>query len=231
MLEELKEEVLRANLSLYESGVVIFTWGNVSGRSEDGKYMVIKPSGVPYAQLTREDMVVIDLASGEAAEGSRNPSSDTKTHRELYLAFPELKGITHTHSTNAVAFAQAGRPIPALGTTHADAFFGEVPCTRGLTEEEVRGDYEKNTGLVIAETLRAAKISPMDVPAILVRNHGPFTWGASAGESAHNAIVLETVADMALKTLYLNEKSDMPFCLSEKHYRRKHGPDAYYGQK
>ena len=231
MLEELKQSVCAANLELAARGVVIYTWGNVSGIDREKGLMVIKPSGVDYDGMTAEDMVVVDLATGETVEGKWKPSSDTKTHLELYWQFPELGGITHTHSVNAVAFAQAGMDIPALGTTHADYFYGPVPCTRELTEEEVRTDYELSTGLVIAETLRIRQIEPLAVPGIVVKNHGPFTWGKDPAASVYHAVVLDTVAEMALKTLLLNPQASMQQYVLDKHYLRKHGPNAYYGQK
>lgn len=230
MLEALKKQVCDANLELVRRGVVIYTWGNVSGIDRASGLVVIKPSGVPYDALQPDDMVVVSLETGERAEGSRNPSSDTKTHLELYRAFPALGGITHTHSVHAVAFAQAGRDIPALGTTHADYFYGDIPCTAPLTKAEVQSDYEGNTGRLIADTLRSRGIDPSAVPGIVVRGHGPFTWGKDAEESVYHAVVLETVAEMALKTLMLNPSPALPQYILDKHYFRKHGPDAYYGQ-
>ncbi len=231
MLEELKERVCAANLELVARGVVIYTWGNVSGISSDRKYMVIKPSGVAYDGMMPEDMVVLDVATGETAEGKWNPSSDTKTHLALYRAFPTIGGITHTHSVHAVAFAQAGRAIPALGTTHADYFYGDIPCTRELTAAEVSEDYELNTGNVIVETLRQLAIDPLAVPGIVVKNHGPFTWGKDAAASVYHAVVMEKVAEMDLKTLLLNPDAGLAQYVLDKHYMRKHGPNAYYGQK
>ena len=192
--------------------------------------MVIKPSGVEYAGMKPEDMVVVDLASGEKVEGKWKPSSDTQTHLELYRAFPKIGGITHTHSINAVAFAQAGRDIPALGTTHADYFFGPIPCTRELTEQEVEEAYELNTGKVITECIRERKIDPMAVPGVVVKNHGPFSWGKDAAASVYHAVVMETVAEMDLKTLILNPEANIVQYVLDKHYMRKHGPNAYYGQ-
>lgn len=231
MLEELKERVCAANLELVARGVVIYTWGNVSGISSDRKYMVIKPSGVAYDGMMPEDMVVLDVATGETVEGKWNPSSDTKTHLALYRAFPTIGGITHTHSVHAVAFAQAGRAIPALGTTHADYFYGDIPCTRELTAAEVSEDYELNTGNVIVETLRQLAIDPLAVPGIVVKNHGPFTWGKDAAASVYHAVVMEKVAEMDLKTLLLNPDAGLAQYVLDKHYMRKHGPNAYYGQR
>lgn len=230
MLEALKEKVCKANLELVRRGVVIYTWGNVSGIDRDSGLMVIKPSGVPYDGMQPEDMVVVDLESGDKVEGKWNPSSDTKTHLEIYRAFPAVGGITHTHSINAVAFAQAGIDIPALGTTHADYFYGPVPCTRELSRDEVHEDYEKNTGKVIVECIRERGIDPIAVPGIIVKNHGPFTWGKDADASVYHAVVLEAVAEMDLKTLMLNPAAGMAQYVLDKHYMRKHGPDAYYGQ-
>ncbi|MCQ2434089.1 MAG: L-ribulose-5-phosphate 4-epimerase [Oscillospiraceae bacterium] len=230
-MEELKQTVCAANLELVKRGIVIYTWGNVSGISPDKRYMVIKPSGVAYDGMTPEDMVVVDITTGEVAEGKWNPSSDTKTHLALYRAFPTIGGITHTHSVHAVAFAQAGKDIPALGTTHADYFYGDIPCTRELTREEVESDYELNTGNVIVETLQGRKIDPMAVPGIVVRNHGPFSWGKDAAASVYHAVVMETVAEMDLKTLMLNPDAAISQYVLDKHYMRKHGPNAYYGQK
>lgn len=193
--------------------------------------MVIKPSGVSYEELTPDSMVVLDIAAGRVVEGTLNPSSDTKTHLELYRAFPEIKGITHTHSINAVAFAQAGTDVKALGTTHADYFYGDIPCTKELSEEDVNTDYEVNTGKVIIETLKARHIDPLATPGILVKNHGPFTWGRSAEESVYHAKVLETVCEMNIKTLLLNPGASMSQYILDKHYNRKHGKDAYYGQR
>jgi len=230
MLEDLKEKVCKANLELVARGVVIYTWGNVSGISEDRKYMVIKPSGVDYDGMTPDDMVVVSIETGENIEGKWKPSSDTKAHLELYTAFSEIEGVVHTHSINAVAFAQAGRDIPALGTTHADYFYGDIPCTRELTKEEVGYDYEANTGRVIVETIERLGINPIDVPGILVRNHGPFTWGTSPKNAVHNAVVMEKVAEMSIKTLTLNPSAMMPQDILDKHYKRKHGANSYYGQ-
>lgn len=231
MLEELKKEVCEANLELVRKGIVIYTWGNVSGISEDGKFMVIKPSGVDYDGMTWEDMVVVHIESGVRAEGRWKPSSDTETHLELYRRYKNIRGIVHTHSVNAVAFAQAGIPIPALGTTHADYFYGDVPCTRELTKQEVEEAYERNTGKVIIETIDGLGYDPMAVPGIIVKNHGPFCWGTGPANAVYNAVVLETVAEMDLKTLMLNRDASMAQYVLDKHYMRKHGPNAYYGQK
>lgn len=229
MLEELKRQVYEANMELPRRGLITFTWGNVSGIDRDHGLFVIKPSGVDYEMLKPEDMVVLDL-EGNKAEGNYNPSSDTATHMELYKAFKEVGGIVHTHSPEATAWAQAGRSIPCYGTTHADYFYGEIPCARSLTEEEIETDYEKNTGLVIVETFNGS--NPMYVPGVLCTNHGPFTWGKDAAEAVHNAVVLEEVAKMALKTeLLFSGVKPAPKTLQDKHFMRKHGPGAYYGQK
>lgn len=220
-----------ANLELVNKGVVIYTWGNVSGISDDRKYMVIKPSGINYDGMKPEDMVVVDIATGEKVEGEYRPSSDTPTHAELYRAFPEIKGIVHTHSANAVAFAQAGIDIPALGTTHADYFYGDIPCTRELTKEEVEEAYEVNTGKVITEEVKKRGYDPMAIPGIVVKNHGPFAWGTSPANAVYNAVVMEYVAEMDLKILMLNPDAEMRQYVLDKHYHRKHGPNAYYGQQ
>ena len=230
MLEELKNQVCSANLELVARGVVIYTWGNVSGISDDRKFMVIKPSGVSYDVMSPDDMVVVDVNSGHRVEGKWNPSSDTKTHLELYRKYSSIKGIVHTHSVHAVAFAQAGISIPALGTTHADYFYGNIPCTRELSQSEVMDDYETNTGKVIIETIENLNFDPMAIPGIIVKNHGPFAWGKNPSNSVYNAVVLEKVAEMALKTLILNPKADIKSYVLDKHYMRKHGPNAYYGQ-
>ena len=193
--------------------------------------MVIKPSGISYEQMTPDDMVVVNINSEDVVEGSWKPSSDTKTHIELYKQFPGIGGVVHTHSTNAVAFSQAGRSIPALGTTHADYFYGDIPCTRVLTEAEVTEDYERNTGSVIIETIKNLEYDPMSIPGILVKNHGPFSWGTDADHAVYNAVVLEKVAEIAIKTLELNPQSSMEQYILDKHFSRKHGPGAYYGQK
>ena len=228
MLEELKQEVLEANLQLPEYGLVTFTWGNVSGLCRERNLVVIKPSGVSYEGMKAEDMVVVDL-DGNVVEGDLKPSSDTPTHLELYKAFPNLGGIVHTHSRWATSFAQAGIALPALGTTHADTFYGDVPITRLLTPEEIAGEYEKETGTVIIECFK--DMDPMDIPGVLVHSHGPFSWGKDAKEAVHNAVVLEEVAFMAYHTLQLNpEKGRISQEILDKHYYRKHGANAYYGQ-
>lgn len=231
MLEGLKKQVCVANLELVQRGVVIYTWGNVSGIDRKENLMVIKPSGVDYNGMKPEDMVVVDLETGEKVEGNYNPSSDTPTHLALYRAFSSIGGVTHTHSGNAVAFAQAGIDIAALGTTHADYFYGAIPCTRALTNEETENAYELNTGKVIVECFEERKLDPAAVPGVLVRNHGPFAWGQDAASSVYHAVVMEVVADMNLKTLRLNPAASMPPYILDKHYKRKHGPDAYYGQR
>ena len=231
MLENLKKEVYEANLELVKRGVVIYTWGNVSGISDDRKYMVIKPSGVDYSTMKDEDMVVVELATGNVIEGKWKPSSDTPTHLELYKKYDSIKGIVHTHSINATSFAQAGIDIPALGTTHADYFYGDIPCARELSQDEVESDYETNTGKVIIETIEDRKIDPMAVPGIVVKNHGPFAWGKSPSNAVYNAVVMEKVAEMDIKTLALNPNAEMKQYVLDKHYMRKHGPNAYYGQK
>ena len=230
MLEELKKIVCEANLELPKHGLVTFTWGNVSAIDRESGLFVIKPSGVEYDRLSPEDMVVVDLDC-KKAEGRYNPSSDTATHAELYKAFPEIGGIVHTHSSYATSWAQAGRSIPCYGTTHADYIYGEVPCVRCLNAEEIAEDYEKNTGrLIVGEFLRMCK-DPLSVPAVLCKNHGPFTWGKDAKEAVHNAVVLEEVAKMAYRTESINHHvQSAPQELMDKHYYRKHGANAYYGQ-
>ena len=230
MLEYLKEKVCEANLELVARGVVIYTWGNVSGIDRESGLMVIKPSGVSYDGMSPDDMVVVDLKSGRRVEGKWKPSSDTDTHLQLYRRYPEIMGIVHTHSISAVAFAQAGKSIPALGTTHADYFYGDIPCTRELTEKEVVDAYELNTGNVIIETLDALGIKPLEIPGIVVKNHGPFAWGNNPANAVYNAVVMETVAEMDIKTLLLNPQASMPQYILDKHYQRKHGANAYYGQ-
>lgn len=231
MLEDLKKQVCDANLELVRRGVVIYTWGNVSGINREKGLVVIKPSGVDYERMSPEDMVVVEMNTGNIVEGKYKPSSDTATHLKIYRSFSSIGGITHTHSINAVAFAQAGMDIPALGTTHADYFFGAIPCTRELTKNEVDNDYELNTGKVIVECIKTRKIDPMAIPGILVKNHGPFSWGKNANDSVYHAVVMETIAEMNIKTLILNQRASMPQYVLDKHYMRKHGPDAYYGQK
>lgn len=227
MFTELKERVLQANLQLYKSGLITLTWGNVSEKDSSNNVIAIKPSGVSYEKLTIEDIVVMNL-EGEIIEGKLNPSSDTPTHLEIYKSFPQICGIVHTHSRWATIFAQAQKDIPILGTTHADAFYGNIPCTRLLTDIEIQGDYEKETGKVIVETI--SKYSPMDIPAILVASHGPFTWGKTAYNAVENAIILEEVAMMAWHTKILNDNASFQQSLKDKHYFRKHGANAYYGQ-
>jgi len=229
MLEELKQKVYEANMLLPKHGLVTFTWGNVSGIDREKGLFVIKPSGVEYEKLTPDDMVVMDL-EGNRVEGSLNPSSDTKTHLVLYNRFPGIGGIVHTHSTWATSWAQAGRDIPCYGTTHADYIYGSIPCARNLTAEELE-DYEANTGVLIADLFEGRHIDPMAVPGVLCKNHGPFTWGTDADNAVHNAVVLEEVAKMAALCELINPKAgEAPQCLQDKHYMRKHGPNAYYGQ-
>lgn len=230
MLEKLKEDVYKANMELPKRNLVTYTWGNVSGIDRESGYFVIKPSGVDYDELTPEDMVVMDL-EGNKIEGKYRPSSDTATHLELYKKYPEIGGVVHTHSPEATAWAQAGRSIPLYGTTHADYFFGEIPCARGLTPEEIDEAYERNTGLVIIETFESRGLNPMYTPGVLCVNHGPFTWGKDAAEAVHNAVVLEEVAKMAFRTEVINPKvKSAPDCIRDKHFFRKHGENAYYGQ-
>ncbi len=230
MLEELKKQVYEANMELPRRSLVTYTWGNVSGIDRETGYFVIKPSGVDYDVLTPEDMVVMDL-DGNPIEGRYRPSSDTATHAMLYREFKVIGGIVHTHSPEAVAWAQAGRDIPLYGTTHADYFFGAIPCARNLTPEEIEGEYEKNTGKVIIETFEERGINPAYTPAVLCKNHGPFAWGKDAAEAVHNAVVLEEVARMARYTELLNPQvKPAPDCIREKHFYRKHGKNAYYGQ-
>lgn len=229
MLEELKRRVFEQNLALVRHGLVVLTWGNVSAIDREKGLVVIKPSGVPYDGMTAEDMTVVDAVTGQVAEGRYRPSSDTPTHLYLYKAFPKIGGIVHTHSTNAVAWAQAGRSIPAYGTTHADAFYGAVPCARALTQEEVENDYELNTGKVIAATF--ARLDYEAVPAALVKSHGPFTWGKTPEKAVENAVTLEEVAKTAILTRAIaGEVEEADRYLLDKHYFRKHGKDAYYGQ-
>ena len=228
MLEELKKEVCAANLLLPKHGLVTFTWGNVSGIDRERGLVVIKPSGLPYEGMTPEDMVVVDM-DGKIAEGRWKPSSDTATHLELYKAFPDCGGIVHTHSRWATTFAQAGREIPAMGTTHADYFYGPIPCTRPMTDEEIRGEYEKETGRVIVETFSGR--DPSAVPGVLVFSHGPFAWGTDPMNAVHNAVVMEEVAFMDWHAMVLNDAlGPMQQALLDRHYLRKHGRNAYYGQ-
>jgi L-ribulose-5-phosphate 4-epimerase len=229
MLERLKEQVFQANLLLPKHGLVTFTWGNVSGIEQAQGLMVIKPSGISYDDMKAVDMVVVEVATGKVVEGNLKPSSDTPTHIELYKAFPKIGGIVHTHSRWATSFAQAGRGVVALGTTHADYFYGEVPCTRKMTKAEIEGEYEKETGVVIQETFQGK--DPYVTPAVLVHSHGPFVWGSAPIDAVHNAVVLEEVAFMNFNTLML--APDIPPMqpeLLDKHYLRKHGANAYYGQ-
>ncbi len=227
MLKKLKEQVLQANLSLVKHGLVIFTWGNVSGIDRGKGLVVIKPSGVSYEDMKADDMVVVDL-EGKVIEGNLNPSSDTPTHLVLYKSFEKTGGIVHTHSQWATSWAQAGRPIPAYGTTHADYFYGEIPCTRKLSGKEINEDYEMNTGKVIAE--RFKNLDYEAVPGVLVYGHAPFAWGADPVQAVHNAVVLEEVAKMAFRTELLGNRKPVDMYLLDKHYMRKHGKDAYYGQ-
>lgn len=228
MLEQLKKEVFDANMDLVAKGMVIYTWGNVSGIDREKQLVVIKPSGVDYETMKPEDMVVVDL-EGNVVEGHYKPSSDTPTHLVLYKTYPAIGGVVHTHSTWAVTFAQAGMPIPAFGTTHADYFYGDIPCARELTEKEINDGYEMNTGNVIVETI--GDKDPMAVPGILVKNHGPFAWGKTPAGSVYNAVVMDKVAEMAYNTMTLNPRVNrVSQYLLDKHYFRKHGANAYYGQ-
>lgn len=232
MLEALKQQVCQANRELPRRNLVTYTWGNVSGIDRQAGLVVIKPSGVAYDELTPEDLVVVDLRTGQTVEGRLNPSSDTKTHLELYRAFPGVGGIVHTHSPHAVAWAQAGQDIPCYGTTHADYFYGPVPCTRDLTPAEIEEDYERSTGLVIAETFFQRGIDPAAVPAVICRSHGPFAWGSDPAQAVYHAAVLEEVAKMAILTRQIDpHAAPAPRHVQDKHYQRKHGPHAYYGQK
>ncbi|CAM3545512.1 L-ribulose-5-phosphate 4-epimerase UlaF [Vibrio aerogenes CECT 7868] len=229
MYSELKEKVLEANLQLPRHGLVTFTWGNVSEIDRASGILAIKPSGVEYSQMTTDDIVIVDL-DGIVVEGQLNPSSDTATHIEIYKAFPDVGGVVHTHSRNATIWAQAGLDIPALGTTHADYFYGDIPCTRCLTKDEISQNYEKNTGLVIVEEFALRQLDPMSVPSVIVSGHAPFSWGKDATDAVHNAVVLEEVAAMAIATRSLNSGIKIQQALSDKHYLRKHGANAYYGQ-
>ena len=229
MLKKLKEQVFQANLLLPKHGLVTFTWGNVSGIDREKGLVVIKPSGVPYETMKREDMVVLELETGKVVDGELKPSSDTPTHLELYKAFPNIGGIVHTHSRWATSFAQAGRGIAALGTTHGDYFYGEIPCTRKMTEAEIQAEYEKETGTVIIETFKDK--NPDAIPGVVVYSHGPFAWGKDAMDAVHNAVVMEEVAFMNIQTMLLNPNiQPMQQELLDKHYLRKHGANAYYGQ-
>jgi len=229
-IEVLKQQVFDANLELVKQGLVIYTWGNVSGISREKGLVVIKPSGVDYDVMTVEDMVVIDM-EGNVVEGSLKPSSDTPTHLELYRRFPDIGGVVHTHSEWATSWAQAGRNIPCYGTTHADYFYGEIICTRSLTDEEIQGAYENNTGVVMAETIIASGKAPLEIPGMIITNHGPFSWGETPDKAVHNSKVMEEVAKMAFRTEQINPRV-LPAkqTLVDKHYLRKHGKNAYYGQ-
>jgi L-ribulose-5-phosphate 4-epimerase len=230
MLEQLKKDVLEANLELPKYGLVTFTWGNVSGYDPESGLVVIKPSGVSYDGMTVDDMVVVDL-NGKIVEGTKKPSSDTPTHLALYRAWPGVRGVVHTHSRNATTYAQACLDIVAGGTTHGDYFYGDIPCTRYMTPEEIAGDYELETGNVIIETFQKRGIEPLNIPAVLVRSHGPFTWGTSPAEAVHNAVVLEELAYMAMHSqMLIGDAPCMQQELLDKHFLRKHGPNAYYGQ-
>lgn len=231
MLENLRKAVYEANMELPRRNLVTYTWGNVSGIDREKGLVVIKPSGVEYEKLSPDNLVILNL-DGQVVEGDLNPSSDTKTHLELYKAFPQIGGIVHTHSPHAVGWAQAGRDIPCYGTTHADYFYGPIPCARSLTEQEVTEDYEMNTGKVIAETFAQRGLNPVHVPAVICRSHGPFTWGRDAAQAVYHAVVLEEVARMALYTIAVDPNAaPAPQHVQDKHFMRKHGPNAYYGQK
>ena len=231
MLEQLKNKVLQANLDLVRHELVLFTWGNVSERDERTGLIVIKPSGVEYGDMTAEDMVVVDI-EGRVVEGRLRPSSDTPTHVELYKAFPEIGGVTHTHSTYATAWAQAGRSIPFYGTTHADYFYGDVPCARALTKEEIEGEYEKNTGLTVAEKFLDDCLNPLEIPGVLVKSHGAFCFGADSAQAVYHAAVLEEIAKMAFLTEQIRpDVARASEDMMDKHYVRKHGKHAYYGQR
>jgi len=228
MLENLKESVYKANIDLMKHGLVIFTWGNVSAFDREKKLMVIKPSGISYEEIKPEQMVVVDM-KGNVVEGTLNPSSDTATHLVLYKNFSGISAVVHTHSEWATIWAQAGKEIPALGTTHADYFYGDIPCTRQLTKKKIEGDYELETGNVIVETFK--RIDPMHIPGVLVHSHGPFTWGDSPENAVENAVVLEQIAKMAFNTFLLEQNPEFDKKLLDKHFIRKHSKDAYYGQK
>jgi len=229
--EKLKQQVLEANLALVEAGLVVLTWGNASGADRAADVMAIKPSGVAYDKLTADDIVVLSITTGKIVEGRGRPSSDTPTHLHLYREFASVNGVVHTHSLNATAFAQAHRSIPCFGTTHADNFYGEIPVTREMTADEVERDYELNTGRVIVERFRQANLDPANVPGVLLASHAPFAWGPTPEKSVENAIVLEFTAQMALAALSLNSTlKPIPRYLLDKHFLRKHGPKAYYGQ-
>ncbi len=230
MLEKLKEEVCKANLDLVNYGLVIFTWGNVSGIDRDKGLVVIKPSGVSYDNMEPDDMVVVDL-DGNVVEGNYKPSSDTATHIELYKADIRIGGVVHTHSTWATIWAQSGQDIPYLGTTHGDYFFGNIPCTRKMTAGEIKSEYEKNTGVVIVESFNNRQLDFINIPSVIVNNHGPFSWGSNPHDAVHNAVVLEQVGKMAHYALQINNDAKMDKELLDKHYLRKHGKNAYYGQE
>jgi L-ribulose-5-phosphate 4-epimerase len=227
MLEQLRKEVYEANMRLVQCGLVVLTWGNVSGYDRESGYVVIKPSGVAYSELSPEKMVVVDL-KGNVVEGDLKPSSDTKTHLELYKAFSEIGGVVHTHSRMATSFAQAGRGVTALGTTHADYFYGEIPCSSPMDRDQIDGDYETETGRMIVAMLKGK--NPLEIPAVLINEHGPFTWGKTASEAVYHSIVLEEVCAMAFHTLSLNSEAQIQDALMHKHYERKHGKNSYYGQ-
>ncbi len=229
MLELLKQEVLKANQDLVKHGLVLLTWGNVSAYDSQTGYVVIKPSGVAYDVMQADDMVVVNL-EGKRVEGALNPSSDTPTHIELYKNFDGVNSVVHTHSRWATIWAQACMDIPVLGTTHADSFYGDIPCTSLLSDAQIQGEYEKETGSVIIQTFKQRSISPLEMGAVIVANHGPFTWGISCEKAVENAVVMEYTAQMAYATLRLNHDASMPRTLLDKHYRRKHGDSAYYGQ-
>lgn len=231
MLSKLKQDVYAANLLLPKYGLITFTWGNVSAVDREKNVIIIKPSGVEYDEMTVEDMVVVDLTTGKTVEGSKKPSSDTATHLALYRRYPQIGGIVHTHSRHATIWAQAGKSIPAFGTTHADYFYDNIPCTRKMTPSEIANDYEYNTGEVIIETFDNHQLDPAQIPAVLVNSHGPFAWGKDAHEAVHNAVVLEECAYMALFSTQLTPNlARMQQELLDKHYLRKHGKNAYYGQ-
>lgn len=230
MLEKLKKQVYDANMALVKNGLVLFTWGNVSGIDREHGLVVIKPSGVEYDKMTADDMAVVAL-DGHQEEGELRPSSDTPTHIELYKAFPNIGGVVHTHSTYSTTFAQSGLDIPVLGTTHADYFYGDIPCTGRMTDEEINGEYEKETGRIIIDTFRTRNIDPDTVPGVNVRSHGPFAWGKDPGNAVHNATVMEQAAKMAIMNLLIDRNVEhIPQSLLDKHYLRKHGKNAYYGQ-
>jgi len=229
MFEKLKQEVYEANIALVRTGLILLTWGNVSGLDEKTMHLVIKPSGITYDAMKPDDMVVVDL-NGNIIEGNLNPSSDTPTHIEIYKAFNGVKAVVHTHSKWATSFAQAKRDIPCLGTTHADHFYGDIPCTRMMTDDEIKSGYEKETGKVIVEEFVKRKLNPLDVGAVLVSNHGPFSWGKSLKSAVENSVVMEYVAEMDYISNTLNANTDMQEALLDKHYLRKHGKNAYYGQ-